>query len=196
MMCLLSATLDAVKLRRIFVLQMKLHWGSAQNMGEYEDALTCLFREGNLYVGLIPSTAYDLEQEGPAVLVSIPEGVKYKKTGTESYARISEDNSTETTSYQANCGVVFSHLHKDPDTALAMAESSFGFMTMVAKSLVSQGLLAEMTPMVTSAPVKVDPENKASQYRVDLAWNIWFTTSVLINTESHRIKEIVTAVSN
>lgn len=185
--------LSSVTLRRIFTSLLKVHWSDSRNFGEFEDALGCLTYSDNTpetMLTIAPTHAfYDqaTTQTLPGIFVGM--GIDYRKSGLDDFAGYSADRSDTYRTVAATAKVAITHVHRQPDLALSMAECTTGFLLGIKDYLKERLGVSEITLLGLSDVNRLQQFDTAKFFGVDLAMRVTFNLGVTVNLESHRLKK-------
>jgi hypothetical protein len=192
-----SEAITPSQIRRYFLLLIRAHWSSAKNFGiGLEDSLSCLeWAEGS-------DTGVDIQLYGakpvndtiPSIRIKFGNIQSAKKTfggRTDGYER---DNATELLEMPCSSQLLFSHYSNATDLSFDMAWTTYcflvGWMEPIMLSIGASGF----EPQLVGEPNLIEPDPD-SRFRVDVGAKLNFNVAVATTTESHRLKQIITSVT-
>jgi hypothetical protein len=183
-------------LARAFLIATRLHWGFEDNHGAYATFLRGLEYHGDLGQ---PSPTLKVDfaeefdpanrQDYPGIFVGLSDGgVSFGKKVVGDYAGMSASMDASTYSRMASADLLLAHVHRSPQTALAMAESTADFFFAARGVFMRSFGLSDMGNKSISKPRAV-PKAAETVFTVDLSVGLSFTTTMKVNLEGHRLKK-------
>lgn len=185
--------LDMVMLRRIFLLLTRIHWSDGRNHYQEDVDFSCLTysdtdSESKLSVELTDVYDDNDTDNFPGVFIGFQNGFKMSKQVLDYNAGSSEDNSVMYKTVTWDGILSIKHVHSSADTALAMADSTFVFLTAVRESMFRRFSIQKMDFENVSPPARLEADKSNRFFSVDLTLSLQFTVTVNVNIEGHRLK--------
>jgi hypothetical protein len=197
----LDQPLDAVVLRRIFLLLMQLHYSDVANYGADAERLNGLVyqpdgehtSDNRLHVDLTQIYASEKQTVQNAILVGLGPLVFTKKV-IDNFARHNEDTSSVTSVLDCSTLIKIKHIGKTADLALLLGQQSMAFLNGIRQFLIPRMRLRAFDIGSLSEPGEYQglPDRL---FDVDLVCPIIFSFVMATNLESHRIKKFALTIS-
>ena len=195
--CVYNKPWTLVNIRQLFTSALQTHWLHPEHHLDTigVDSLACLRYAYASDQDVVPSQrlavapTHTIDESRPeqGVYVGTPGGIQFRKVVVDNVAGSSVDTSETIYAHQATVGLLFSHLHRNPDTALLMMQSTAVFLYALRQHLKQHPNFLAMDPGQASDARLIE---KASEpmYRVDLSYSFSFTYQASVSLESHRLK--------
>lgn len=203
--CVYEDPWTPMNVRRLFTSATQVHWSNPDHhLGTGDgDTLGCIqwvpgetpdvdepaFGGVPTDERLTVTSIFTFDEKNPQQGVYVGTGdMSLEKKMLNNLSAVSKDNATETFLHVASIAVTFKHIHRDPDIALAMANSTNVFLYAMRKELKQHPHFMGFDPVAQSQPTQI--EKSAERYfSVDLAWQFEFNYMVDVTLESHRLKK-------
>ena len=208
--CAYKGPFTPVNLRKMFTKALQIHWSDPAHHcaatgpgleGEGPDnPLACLIWEGHPdvkggdhlasnQITVAPDWTFDPDRPLQGVYVGVGMG-NPQKLGLDNFLRQSEDTAHVSRGHNMAATVRVRHIHRDADTALNMATSSYTFFYLLREWVRDHPDFMAFEPIATDMIPKIVEKTPERHFQVDLSWSLVFTFRVAISLESHRIKKI------
>ena len=188
----------SLTLRRVFLLMLQFHYNDPNNYSEFLKPRLAGKRwspdaeQSTLLVVLEDLFDPKSPNEGSAIYVGVDE-LQFEKKVVGNSAAQSFDNSQESEVLVARTTLTVSHIDRNPDLALALAESTTSLLFGFRKTLINSLSLLEFDIKKQSKP---EPLVRAPDryFKADMVAGLSFTYGVVTDIESHRIKKFALEV--
>ena len=183
----------ALTLRRVFLLMLRFHYNDPSNYSEFLKPRLLGTRwspdaaKSTLAIYLEDMFNPRSPNEGASICVGIDD-FNFEKKVVGNTAAQSYDNSEEDEVLIVRTTVTVSHLDRNPDLVLALAESTTPFLFGFRKALMQSLNLLGMDIVKQTKP-KMVMEGPDRYFKVDTVVSLSFTYGITTDIESHRIKK-------
>ena len=196
--CLYETPWDSTSLRWLFTYALQVHWATPVNHTGIPggSALGCLRWASEDEVDTVtpselltvaPDWTFDEKRPTQGIYVGFPQGFQFAKQGVNHWAGEEESMAVNHYSTLSKGPVVIRCVHRNPDTALLMAESTHLFLHALRQHLMGSPQFRGMDPQALGGPQLLEKSGER-MFKVDGAWNFAFTYVGEVHLESHPLK--------
>lgn len=184
--------LNGSNLRTIFLLLTRAHYSDSKNFGYLEEQLKCAVwdsEHSKSALEIDPSYQYDINRDNrkPGIYVGIDQPFQFSKIDLNSRQGNIPDNSGFFSGQLLRSAVSFIHVFESADQASLAADCTASFFIGIKESLRTKLNLSSFEPISISPPALIE-KSPERFFRVDCLFGVSFNYSVLVNIESHRLK--------
>lgn len=187
----LQKPINSVSLRRAYLMMLRVHWSDAANLGDLQDVLGCQLYsdEAGSKLNVTLNYLFDVKKTDsyPAVILGFGDFVATKNT-LNNYAGMSEDYGATYYSLPTKVQMTISHIHANPDTATAMAESTATFL-LGTRDATMRRLNLRSYDLTGISAVKPLEKLPTRYFNVEVSVQLDFNMAVTVNLEGHRLKK-------
>lgn len=187
---------DTITLRRAFLLLTRVLWLTADNFGRYREQLSTYLYSSDeskrkLLVDLAHNADPSLTQIAiPAIYVGVG-AFQYTQAVIGDLSSLSDDTSRQVFTTRGENLVQWMHYGQHADQTAAMAEVTQGVVGGFGPLLVKYLGLDNYRVVSMSPPIPRKNSDGTTYFQVNVAANFKFNNSIVVATESLRIKKIL-----
>lgn len=173
-------------------MMLRVHWSDAGNFGDMQDVLGCLTYSDDALQSKLGVTMNYLfnpkkTDQYPAIILGFG-GMQAVKNTLDNFAGNSEDYGENYYAMPAKTTMTVAHIHRDPDTASAMAESTATFL-MGTREPTMDRLKLRAYDIAGISNIKPLEKMPSQFFNVEVLAQLDFNMAMTVNLEGHRLKK-------